>query len=358
MTVNPGDGLKLLILTADYPPNAWSGIAAAAANQALALAKAGAEVCVLTRFAAPVQITSHFRLHVRGLDEPAFPFRTMDFDCIHLHSLGLAELAFELRRRTGARIIYTAHSVLSRELREAGARSLWPALQLQVMRASDAVVVLSESERQALSSDAPEIARHAHVIPNPAPEPMPRARPYNHQAPVVFAGRFTANKGLLTLRRFLPALCGLWDGHVVLAGGHGDPDGYRSVFELQHLLGNTLYTPGWLTSSGLEGLLAAASLVLVPSRYEPFGMIAVEAMRMGAPVLASRVGGLAETVTAESGGCLVDSGEPESWRDRAFDILQNRSMAMGMAERGPAYVNCRFNPSVVATRLLQEVYTN
>jgi len=98
--------------------------------------------------------------------------------------------------------------------------------------------------------------------------------------------------------------------------------------------------------------------VLVPSCYEPFGMVAVEAMRAGAPVLASCVGGLAEILTPESGGRLVGSQDPADWRDQALDILRDDCLAGALAQRGPEYVKTCFNPSDVAARLMREVYSD
>jgi 1,4-alpha-glucan branching enzyme len=358
MTAYTTTGLKLLILTADYPPCGWSGIAAAASNQALALLHEDASVSVLTRFVSSPPPVVRAAVEVRSLQEPVFPFRGTVFNWIHLHSLALAELAFELRRRYGSRIAYTAHSVISHELEKGSVRSLWSETQLAVMRQCDAVILVSESERKTLFSEAPTIARRAHVIGNAVPVPTPRPRPYNHRGPVVFAGRFTANKGLSTLRQFLPALSPAWQGLVVLAGGHGDSAGSHAIRDLRVLLGDALSTPGWLNRAELDNLLAAASLVVVPSRYEPFGMIAVEAMRMGTPVLAARVGGLAEIVTEESGGRLVDGPHPMLWRDQALDILRDHSLAASLAERGPEYVRAHYNPSIMAGRLLREIYAN
>lgn len=357
MTSRTTSGLQILILSADYPPCAWSGIAAAAENQAHSLLDVGASVSVLTRCVSSGRVTRG-NLEVRSFAVPIFPFPGTVFDWIHLHSLGFAELAFELRRRYGSRIAYTAHSVVSRELQAGKERSLWAEAQLEVMRRCDAVILLSESERKALYADAPAIARRAHVIANPVPVPGPRPRPYDHDGPLVFAGRFTASKGLSTLRQFLPVLSGSWQGRVVLVGGHGDSAGTRAVWDLHTLLGNAMSTPGWLNRGDLDNLFAAASLVVVPSRYEPFGMVALEAMRMGAPVLAAHVGGLVEIVTAESGGRLVHGSHAMVWRDQALDILSVESTAATLAQRGPEHVRAHYNPWRIAGRLLREVYAN
>lgn len=354
-----GRRLKLLLLTADFPPHAWSGIAAAVSNQATALAQAGADVNVLTRFGNfSASLETGGRLRVRSLGEPSFPFRPSEFDWIHLHSLSLFELAFELRARFGTRIAYTAHSVINHELEAEPARTFWSDLQIGVMRACDRVIVLSESERMALFPVAPDAAKRAIAISNPVPEPVLKRGLYNAAGPVVFAGRFAVQKGIVMLRQVLPAVRSSWPGRFVLAGGHGDPQGEAAVRELRTLLGNAVSTPGWLSRPELDKLFAAASLVVAPSRYEPFGMVAMEAMRAGAPVLAARVGGLAEVLTERSGGRLVASADPSVWRTEILNLLADETGRCALAERGPRYVKSHFGPQVAANRLMREIYMN
>ena len=66
---------------------------------------------------------------------------------------------------------------------------------------------------------------------------------------------------------------------------------------------------GWLSRAKLLAHLRAADIAIVPSRYEPFGMIAVEAMAMGTPVIAMATGGLAEIIHHEETGWLSDPKE-------------------------------------------------
>jgi glycosyltransferase involved in cell wall biosynthesis len=67
---------------------------------------------------------------------------------------------------------------------------------------------------------------------------------------------------------------------------------------------------GWLGKSALRALLAQADVLVVPSRWEGFGLVAVEAMRESKPVIAARVGGLPEIVLDGSTGYLVDPERP------------------------------------------------
>src|SRR5215467_13914423 len=354
LVLSSPDSLRILMLTADYPPVNWSGIGVALDYQARALSALGVEVHVLCKGPRPENAGGP---HVHTLSGPSFPIYSGRFDWIHLHSLSLSEMAFELRRRTGTPVVYTAHSLLALELdQSAGEAQFWTLLQIEVMRCSDVVVFLSESERSSALVFAPEIASRSRVVHNGLP-PAPFGRQKVQDAPVVFAGRFAMSKGICLLEKMLPLLRKRWRGPFELAGGHGDTKSHQAVANLRSILGNTLQTPGWLPRNELDRLLSTSALVLVPSYYEPFGMTALEAMRVGAPVLAARVGGLAETVKPGSGGCLVDAHHPENWCDSAMKILEDRRFSESLEESGPPYVGLQFSSVKAAERLVREVYS-
>jgi 1,4-alpha-glucan branching enzyme len=349
--------MRLMILTADYPPHAWSGIAYAVESQARALVASGAEVhVILGNNNGPVVVSRRNSPCVSRLNPSVFPVDPRGFDRIHLHSLSLASLAFELRRRYRLPVTYTAHSLLSSELDAGPESGVWIRLQREVLRSSDRVVFLSRSERLAALRTMPEIAARSVVIGNALPPPPPVRRRTRRSGPIVFAGRFTANKGIELLSRLIPRIVGKGSANAVLAGGHGDSGAMPLIQNLRSALGDRCRMPGWLPRSSLRALLEGAALVLVPSLYEPFGLVALEAMRLGAPVLASRIGGLAEIVTPESGGCLAGARDLEEWTDQASEILESPNLWNALHRQGPGYVAERFAPPDIADRLLREAY--
>src|SRR5262245_30723553 len=135
--------MKVMILTADYPPAAWSGIGAAVALQARALAALGVEtqVMVASKERRPFLIEDGLRVH--WLSRARFPVDAREFDLVHLHSLALSELALELRGRFHLPLVYTAHSWLPSELGQSAEAAFWCAVQGRVMAASHRVIFLN-----------------------------------------------------------------------------------------------------------------------------------------------------------------------------------------------------------------------
>jgi glycosyltransferase involved in cell wall biosynthesis len=351
--------MRLMLLTADYHPDPWSGIAQAVERQASGLSKIGAEVHVLypARKGSEVHSVGACGPHLHNLDQPSFPVNLRGFDYIHLHSLALAELALEIRRRTGIPLIYTAHSLLACEI--AGQKGAEPLIgaQTELMRVCDKVVFLSRSEHETGLRLLPELSSRSAVVGN-AVKNAPPPSASRGDGPVVFAGRFARTKGIATLCGLLRELHVRWPGSFVLAGGHGDAESFRQLQLLASELGSSCSFPGWLNPAGLERLLASASLVVVPSEYEPFGMVALEAMRLGAPVLAAEVGGLAEVAGPGSGAILVDSHDAQQWVGPALAVLNNRRRSNELRLRGPRWTTLHFGESEIAQKLMRFVYAN
>jgi glycosyltransferase involved in cell wall biosynthesis len=194
------------------------------------------------------------------------------------------------------------------------------------IRRAAAVLACSEYLRDELGSAGIE----ADWFPFPARpvlKPLPRVR---SAAPsFLFAGRFAPEKGLETLfdgfARARPLLPGarlrlVGDGPLrpslpALAGRYGIED----VVDLV----------GWSSQEQLDGLMAAAWAVVVPSVWaEPFGLVALDAIVRGIPVVASDAGGLREIVDHGVSGLLVPRGEAEA--------LAEALVAVGRAHMFPA----------------------
>ena len=332
--------MRVLLLTADYPPHPWSGIGVAVERQARGLAGLGIAVEVLVADGSSSE--SLPGLDVRPLPRDRFPVDPRRFDWVHVHSLRLAELALELRRRFGLPLAATVHGLVHLELPPSPRARRWSDLQRRLLSEVDRAVFVSEPERDAAVAWLPGIAPRSRVVPNAVP--LQEIRPRGTGGPVVFAGRFAASKGLDLLEGLAPLL----DRPLVLAGGHGDPEGEAAARRSGGRLA------GWLSRDEMDDLLGRAALVVVPSRYEPFGLVALEAMALGAPVLAADVGGLREVAAPGSGGRRLASRDPRRWAAEVRELLQSGE-AEALAAAGPAWAR-RFSPAAVAGRLASHVY--
>jgi glycosyltransferase involved in cell wall biosynthesis len=326
--------MKIVILTADYPPDVWSGIGVAVHRQVLDLTALGVEVQVVI---------------VRSRDAAIPPIDGADW--IHLHSLPLTELALALRLRLKAGLAYTVHTQPWLELGDHGRRRFWLDLQTRLLSACDRTIFLSDAEHRTAQTLFPELS-HAVVIPHGVPRP-PTALPGRDSRDVVlFAGRFAVSKGVLLLEQCIRHAKRRTDLRFVIAGGHGDDEGEAAV----RRLAGDCEVVGWLSREDLDALLGRSRLVVVPSRYEPFGLIALEAMRMGAPVLAANVGGLRELARPGSGGMRLDSADPDEWAGEMLRITRDEVLWTALHRQGPAFVDAHYRPAHAAARLLDEVY--
>ena len=135
---------------------------------------------------------------------------------------------------------------------------------------------------------------------------------------VAFLGRIEPRKGPLDLIRAAPAIkAGAPGARVVLIGSDpfGTDPGYvaavRAAGEVEHY--------GWVADGA--ALMRHVDVLVAPSYQEPFGTVLSEAMAVGTPVVATRVGGLAEVVDDGVTGRLVDPGRPDQLAAAVLDVL-------------------------------------
>lgn len=161
---------------------------------------------------------------------------------------------------------------------------------------------------------------------------------------VLFIGRIQPLKGIDILLKAialatddLPDLC----GHLGLTIIGGDPQATmnREMLRLTRLkkkLGicDLVTFLGARDQDTLPYYYSAAQVCVVPSYYESFGMVALEAMACGTPVIASKVGGLTFTVKDGVTGYLVPDGDPAALSERLKSILTDEKLRRGMGEEG------------------------
>lgn len=176
---------------------------------------------------------------------------------------------------------------------------------------------------------------------------------------VFYVGRFDPRKGIETLVRAVAKSrwCGEANLQLIIGGGSrpGQSDGIERdriediVNELG--LGNITTFPGQLGDTNLHLYYAAADVCVVPSHYEPFGLVAIEAMASGTPVVASNVGGLQFTVLPEKTGLLVPPKDELAFAEAIDRIVANPAWANQLGQTGRQRVETAFSWYGVASGL-------
>jgi glycosyltransferase involved in cell wall biosynthesis len=115
------------------------------------------------------------------------------------------------------------------------------------------------------------------------------------------------------------------------------------------------HVTGALTGPELVALYRRATLVVVPSLYEGFGLPAAEAMACGTPVVATRAGALPEVLAAGGGGILVPPGDAEALAKAIATLLDQPAARAELGARAPARIRDAYSWTRIAERTV-EVY--
>ncbi len=107
---------------------------------------------------------------------------------------------------------------------------------------------------------------------------------------------------------------------------------------------------GFVTDEVRNRLYQVADVAIFPSLYEPFGIVALEAMALGVPVVCSDAGGLAEVVDREDTGVVVEAGSADSLAWGIAHVLEQPALSVCRAERAQAKAAADFNWGVIAAR--------
>lgn len=206
---------------------------------------------------------------------------------------------------------------------------------------------------------------HAEVIPNPTRHvpPQDRWKPEDREpGRILFAGRFDRHKGGdLIVEAFARVLQAVPDARLDFAGpdegltdDKGRPWDLASFVDARipgaredgrvRLLGRVLHDE-------LPALRRRASVTVICSRYEVFGLTAAEAGAMGCPIVAARVGGIPEILRENVDALFHRPGDPIDLADRILELLSDPGRAAQLGAEAADRCNREFHPVAVATRL-------
>ena len=187
-------------------------------------------------------------------------------------------------------------------------------------------------------------------------EDFGKVRPFASLRPYVLGiGRHVTQKGFDVLLRAMARVFRqtAWPGDLVLAG-HGPEHARLQALAAELGIAGRVVFPGKMERANVPALFAGCELFVLPSRHEPLGIVNLEAMAAGKPVVATRVGGVPEIVTEGTNGLLVAPESPEEMGEAIFKLLRDKNLGLKMGACGRAKA-CEFTWDTIAAQYL-EVY--
>jgi alpha-maltose-1-phosphate synthase len=386
---------RIGLLTNEYPPEVYGGAGVHVDELARALTEHVelAVHCFGAPRTDPLVASTHRPWEALAGDAPELAaLRTVSQDLTMVAAVAGADLVHSHTWYTNlaghlAKLVHGVPHVLTSHSLEplrpwkrdqlAGGYELSSFCERTGIEAADAVIAVSEGMRADILRCYPTVDPARVVVVHNGVDPeryrstsdtdaliangVDPARPY-----AIFVGRITAQKGvvhLLDAARHLPA-----GSQLVLCAEAPDTPGIAATFRerVEGLRGGSvdvIWIDRMLPRESLVPLLSHARVFVCPSVYEPFGIVNLEAMACGIPVVASAVGGIPEIVVPGETGWLVEVGpadertgaphDPERFAQalaaRITELLEDPQTASRMGQAGRQRVEDRFSWSAVAT---------
>jgi glycogen synthase len=383
--------MRVLMLSWEYPPVMVGGLGRHVHALAEAMAAAGHEVTVLTRHpggaeVARDEVAGGVRV-VRVAEDPTRLSFADDllawtmalnhaltraglavgaaggFDVVHAHDWLVAHAATTLEHHLGVPLVATLHAT------EAGRHQGWlpgpvnrtiHSVEWWLTFEARRVVTCSAYMRWEVTRLFELPAAKVDVVPNGVDASRWRVRPDRVAAArrrwaadgplVAYGGRLVHEKGVQDLLAAVPRLRRRHPGLRVVVAGTGPAEASLREQARALRLGRSVTFAGFVPDADLAALVAAADCAVVPSRYEPFGMVALEAGAAGTPVVAADVGGLAEVVADGRFGLRFPAGEPAALADAVSRLLADPELGRRLVRAGRAALAARYGWAGVAER--------
>ncbi len=187
------------------------------------------------------------------------------------------------------------------------------------------------------------------LVPNGVDPTLWAPTEQTRREPLVVAwGRVQYEKGFQVLVRAMGDLRHrVPDVRCVIAGRGSYLPELQSQIDIEGL-NDIVHVTGFITDAELRALLHRASCAVIPSLYEPFGIVALEAMAAEAPTIVAETGGLAEIVEGSGAGLTFEPGRPGQLADRIAEIMDDPERAAEMTRRGRDLLNDRYSWDAIA----------
>ncbi len=300
----------------------------------------------------------------RGLDAALARDRP---EVVHAHTYGTNQVAVARRhgRRSGAPFVVTAHfhpiwSIHGGWLRHR-IRGFYDRRLAGPILADAARVIVQTREEERLLRELGFPLPRVEIVPpgyTPLPEPAPDFGPFSVRFGIpgpyaLFVGRLASNKGLVELLEAFAALSrDDPTAQLVLVGEDG---GMRASLEERAaglgLRSRVRFLGHLPDDAALAAAYRDARFTVLPSEYEAFGLVLLESLAQGTPVIASRVGGIPEFVEDERTGLLVPPGDVPALAEALRRLWADPALGHRLGRHGRTEVVPRYTWDHVADRL-------
>lgn len=384
--------MRALILSWEYPPVMVGGLGRHVHALATSLAAAGHEVTVVSRHAEGAafdELLDGVRVVRVPEDPPLFPFSgqtllawTMAFnhaltraalrvaeevrpEVVHAHDWLVAHAATTVKHHLDIPLVATVHAT------EAGRHQGWlpgdmnrsiHSIEWWLTYEARRVITCSQYMRWEVTRLFDLPPEKGEAIPNGvelaewhadvADVAAVRAE-YGDGPLVLFAGRLVYEKGVHDLLAAVPRLRRRHPGLRVVIAGDGPHQAELRAQAKRLRLGRSVAWTGFLDSGQLPVLAAAADCAVVPSIYEPFGMVALEAAAAGTPLVVADTGGLREIVEHGITGLRFAPGDPAQLANAVTAVLSDEVLARRLIRDARAVLARDYAWSTIADRTVQ-----
>ena len=386
--------VRILHVSWEYPPLVYGGLGRHVPSLAAAQAAAGHDVWVITQrtSGAPDDDVVDGVNVLRRANTPVLEFVPENLhpwvadldgqlaagalaaigeeppDVVHCHDWMTTITGTTLANTLGTALVATIHAT-ERGRHQGnlpGEISLRvDAVERALCQRADRVIACSHAMQVEVVAQFGVPAAKVAVIPNgiePAEWRSPasdRASARHRWAPdgplVVFVGRLEVEKGILELAEAMVQVAGQLPGARLVVSGKGSQT--QRFHQACATLGisDRVTVAGWLPEADLRALIGCADVAVIPSLYEPFGLVALEAMALAVPVVASHVGGLSEFVRQGETGWSVPPRDAAALASAIVAAITDQEASRAQVERATRALALDFDWRKIAAATI-EVY--
>ena len=347
--------LKVLALTNEFEEECFGGAGTAATGMLYMLDRAGVQQTVIvprSDWNVPGWVLRGQQIRVLGLPRNShyfgylgmikadvvlqeFPELSQKWDLIHSHAINFTPLAYTLSG-VSIPIFYSVYSFLREELGDRPEPELQAQFKIQeeLLMRCHCIHLISQSERNYLAGRFPQYLYKTEVLPLGISWPAEQWHPENAKE-FLYVGRLLDYKGIEDLIQAMSLIrqSGQQIHLNIIGKGSDYYEAYLRKLVQSKKLGSLVKFHGWKSSSEVRQLMERAVCLVVPSRREAYGMVALEGMAIGTPLIASSSGGLAELVFNDC-ALIFELGNVKQLSEALMTALDKPALLRSLATRG------------------------